>query len=121
MALAPLQVLIYALVVTGNPVPAECNLKPDKTVVCSNGITAVEDTRTGGMILNDKIKVQPAMDGSLLFSNGITATRASAGWIRFSSGIQARHDTAGYRNAFRVAPDLICAEVSETKAACQRH
>ena len=120
MALDPLQVLIYALVITGNPAPAECNLKPNNVVICSNGVSAVEDAKTRGMILNNKILVQPAVDGGLMFSNGITAIRASAGWIRFSSGIQARHDTAGYRNAFRVAPDLICSEISETKAICQK-
>jgi hypothetical protein len=120
MALAPLEVLIYALVITGHPVPTECNLRPDKTVVCSNGVTAADNGTGVGMVLNGTVNIQPARDGSLLFSNGITASRSSAGWIRFSSGISARRDTAGYRNTFLVAPDLICTEESETKASCKK-
>ena len=120
MALAPLEVLIYALVITGKPVPIECDLRADKSVVCTNGMTAVQDTKAGGMVFNGTIKVQAARDGRLLFSNGITATRASAGWIKFSSGIEARKDTSGAYNAFLVAPDLLCLEVSETKATCRK-
>lgn len=120
MALAPLEVLIYALVIAGKPVPAECNLRPDKSVVCTNGMTATEDTAAGGMVFNGAIKVQAARDGRLLFSNGITASRTSAGWITFSSGIAARKDMSGATNAFLVAPDLVCVEVSETKASCHK-
>ncbi|HEX9462004.1 MAG TPA: hypothetical protein VGB82_05335 [Alphaproteobacteria bacterium] len=120
MALAPLEVLIYALVITGQPVPAECNLRPDKTVACSNGVTAAATGTGVGMVLNGTVSIQPARDGSLLFSNGITASRGSAGWIRFSTGIAARRDTSGYRNSFLVAPDLVCTEESETKASCKK-
>ncbi len=126
MALAPLEVLIYALVVTGNPVPAECNLRPDKSVLCTNGITATEDRRVGGIVFDGKIfkgkpvKLQAARDGSLLFSNGITASRTSAGWIKFSSGVEARRDMSGAQNAFLVAPDLICTQVSDTQAVCKK-
>jgi hypothetical protein len=120
MALAPLEVLIYAIVVTGQPVPAECTLKPDKTVACTNGVTAVEGSGHMGMVLNGNVSIQPARDGSLLFSNGITVSRSSAGWIRFSNGIAARKDLSGYRNTFLVAPDLVCTEESETKASCKK-
>lgn len=126
MALAPLEVLIYALVITGNPVPTDCNLRTDKSVVCTNGLTATEDRRAGGMVFDGKslagkkVMVQYGRDGSLLFSNGITASRASAGWIRFSSGVEARRDMSGASNAFLVAPDLICTEISGTQASCKR-
>jgi hypothetical protein len=90
MALAPLEVLIYALVIAGKPEPVTCDLKPDKTVVCSNHMSAVEDTRAGGMVFNGTVKVQAARDGRLLFSNGITVMRSSAGWIKFSSGVEAQ-------------------------------
>ncbi len=125
MALAPIEVLIYALVITGQPVPATCDLKPDKSVACSNGLTAVEDRAVGGMVfdgkaLKNKVKIQVARDGRLLFSNGITASRASAGWIKFSSGIETRRDMSGHVNTFLVAPDLVCTEVSDTQAACHK-
>jgi len=121
MALAPLEVLIYALVVTGQPVPTECTLKPDKSVACTNGVTAVENRRAGGlMILNDKIAVQAARDGTLLFSNGITASRTSSGWIKFSNGVEARRDMSGHTNTFLVAPDLVCSQESESKASCRK-
>jgi hypothetical protein len=120
MALAPLEVLIYALVIAGKPEPVTCDLKPDKTVVCSNHMSAVEDTRAGGMVFNGTVKVQAARDGRLLFSNGITVMRSSAGWIKFSSGVEARKDVSGGRNTFLVAPDLVCTETSETQAACHR-
>ena len=121
MALAPLEVLIYALVVTGQPVPAECTLKPDKSVACTNGVTAVENRLPGGlMILNNKIAIQTARDGSLLFSNGITAGRTSSGWIKFSTGVEARRDMSGHTNTFLVAPDLVCTQDSDTKASCKK-
>lgn len=126
MALAPLEVLIYALVITGNPVPAECSLRPDKSVACTNGMTAVEDRRAGGIIFDGKslsgkkVLVRYGRDGGLLFSNGISAARTSAGWIKFSSGVEARRDMSGVHNAFLVAPDLICTEDGDTHAACKR-
>ncbi len=123
MALAPLEVLIYALVITGQPVPTACDLRPDKTVLCTNGLTVREDTRVGGMIFSGKniaVEVRYARDGRLLFSNGITASRTSTGWISFSSGVEARRDMSGRANTFLVAPDLVCTEVSKTEASCNR-
>lgn len=126
MALAPLEVLIYALVITGNPVPTDCALRADKSVLCTNGLSAAEDPRVGGilfdgkMLAGKKVLVRYGRDGSLLFSNGITASRTSAGWIKFSSGVEARRDMSGASNAFLVAPDLICTEVTGTQASCKR-
>lgn len=122
MALAPLEVLIYALVITGNPVPTECNLRPDRTVACTNGVTVREDAQAGAMVFNGPkgpVKLQYARDGSLLFSNGITAARTSTGWITFSSGVEARRDMSGATNSFLVAPNLVCTALSDTKAACK--
>lgn len=119
MALAPIEVLIYAFVVTGSPVPAACDVRPDKSVLCTNGVTAVED-RGGGIVFNGKIMVKYARDGSLLFSNGITASRTSAGWIKFSNGVEARRDMSGTVNTFLVAPDLVCTQESQTHADCRR-
>jgi hypothetical protein len=116
MALAPLEVLIYALVIAGKPIPADCTLKADKSVVCSNGMKAVE-TPTHAILFNDKVLVQHATDGSLLFSNGITAQMGSAGWIRFSSGLSARRDPRG-TGGFVVSPDLFCHDVEIGRAEC---
>jgi hypothetical protein len=118
MALAPLEVLIYALVIAGKPVPADCTLKADKTVVCSNGMKAAE-TPAHAILFNDKVLVSHANDGSLLFSNGITAQMGSAGWIRFSSGVSARRDPRG-SGGFIVSPDLFCHEVEMGRAECIR-
>jgi hypothetical protein len=124
MALVPLEVLIYALVVTGNPVPADCTLQRDKSVLCTNGVTATQGVNgimfDGKSLNGKKVMVQYAHDGSLLFSNGITASRTSAGWIKFSNGIQARRDMAGVANEFLVTPDLVCTQVSDTQASCKR-
>ena len=126
MALAPLEVLIYALVVTGNPVPTECSLKADKSIQCTNGVTATEDRRAGALVFAGKplagktVKVQYARDGSLLFSNGVTASRTATGWIKFSNGVEARRDMSGATNTFLVAPDLVCTEDTSAHASCRR-
>ena len=116
MALAPLEVLIYAMVISGHPGPAECTLKADKSVVCTNGMKAVEGPNRG-IVFNDKILVQSGMDGSLMFSNGIKSQMGSAGWIKFSNGVAARRDTRG-GDGFVIAPDLFCHDVEMGKAAC---
>jgi hypothetical protein len=124
MALMPLTIAIYALAVTGTPGPIECEMKRDSSVVCTNGVTAVEDEQAGGVILTQKgknaaVKVQAARDGRLLFSNGITTDIDSAGWVRFSSGVAARRNT-GRQPGFMVAPDLVCVTTTETKAECRK-
>ena len=118
MALAPLEVLIYALAIAGKPVPTECTLKPDKAVVCTNGMTATEAPNRS-ILFNDKVLVTPGMDGSLMFSNGIKATMGSAGWIRFSSGVSARRDP-GSSGGFIVSPDLLCTDTAADKAECRK-
>jgi len=124
MALTPIEVLIYALVITGNPVPTNCSLQRDKSVLCTNGLTATEGVSGivfDGKSLNGKrVMVQYARDGRLLFSNGISASRTSAGWIKFSNGVEARRDMSGAGNSFLVAPDLVCTEDSDTQATCKR-
>lgn len=124
MALAPIEVLIYALVITGNPVPTDCSVQRDKSVLCTNGVTATQAVSgivfDGKSLNGKKVMLQYARDGSLLFSNGITASRTSAGWIKFSNGIEARRDMSGVTDGFLVAPDLICSEISDTQATCKR-
>ncbi|HTY68414.1 MAG TPA: hypothetical protein VMH36_17300 [Alphaproteobacteria bacterium] len=124
MALAPIEVLIYALVITGNPVPTDCSVQRDKSVLCTNGLTATQAVNgivyEGKSLNGKKIMVQYARDGSLLFSNGISASRTSAGWIKFSNGVEARRDMSGGTNMFLVAPDLVCSEISSTQATCKR-
>lgn len=124
MALAPIEVLIYALAITGTPVPIACDMRPDKAVVCTNGMTVREDSRVGGMVFSPQkgapVMVKYGRDGRLLFSNGVTASRTSAGWIKFSSGVEARRDMSGETNTFLVAPDLVCTEMSPTQASCKR-
>jgi hypothetical protein len=124
MALAPIEVLIYALVITGNPVPTDCSVQRDKSVLCTNALMATQAVNgivyEGKSLDGKKVMVQYARDGSLLFSNGISASRSSAGWIKFSNGVEARRDMAGGTNTFLVAPDLVCSEVSDTRATCKR-
>ncbi len=124
MALAPIEVLIYALVIAGSPVPTNCSVQRDKSVLCTNGLRATEGVSGmvfDGQALNGKrVMVQYARDGRLLFSNGISASRTSAGWIKFSNGIEARRDMSGAGNTFLVAPDLVCSELTDTQATCKR-
>lgn len=121
MALAPLEVLMYAVIFAGSPVPTECELKPDKSVVCTNGVVATEDKKFGMVLKHKKIK-EPATftgtsDGRLVFSNGIEGRMTAAGWIKFSNGLQARRDLRS-GESFLISPGLVCKIVSEKKAAC---
>lgn len=124
MALAPLEVLMYAMIVGGSPAPMECTLRPDKkSVACSNGVSATEDKKFG-MILHppknaDPVTFTGTSDGRLIFSNGIEGKMTAAGWIKFSNGIQARRDTRGQADTFMISGGLICSIVNETKAACK--
>ncbi len=124
MPLAPLEVLMYAMIVGGNAAPMECTLKADKkSVVCTNGITAVEDKQFG-MILkqvkkNEDVTFTGTSDGRLVFSNGIEGKMTAAGWIKFSNGIQARRDTRGQADTFMISGGLICTIVNETTAGCK--
>ena len=124
MAITPIEVLIYALVISGKPDVMSCDLKPNQSVQCSNGVTAIADRTVGGMILTiggkETVKIQAARDGQLLFSNGITAIRLPSGWIKFSNGVETRRDTSGVYNAFLVAPDWICSEVDMNRASCKK-
>lgn len=126
MALAPLEVLMYAIIVAGAAVPTECELKPDKSVVCNNGVTAVEDKKFG-MVLHyqkkrqkevEKVTFTGTGDGRLLFSNGLEGRMTAAGWIKFSNGIQARRDLR-QGESFLISPGLVCSVVGEKKAACK--
>jgi hypothetical protein len=125
MALAPLEVLMYAMIVGGNAAPMECNLHADKkTVACSNGISATEDKKFG-MILQDQkskeaVTFTGTNDGRLIFSNGIEGKMTAAGWIKFSNGIQARRDLRGQVDTFMISGGLICTIASETKAVCKQ-
>lgn len=121
MALAPLEVLMYAVIFAGSAVPTMCELKPDKTVVCNNGITATEDKKFG-MILEHKKRKESVTftgtsDGRLVFSNGIEGKMTAAGWIKFSNGLQARRDLRN-GESFLISPGLVCTIVDEKKAAC---
>jgi hypothetical protein len=124
MALAPLEVLMYAMIVGGNAAPMECTLRADQTVACSNGVSATEDKKFG-MILQDAKKKEAVTftgtsDGRLIFSNGIEGKMTAAGWIKFSNGIQARRDTRGQADTFMISGGLICSVASETKAVCKQ-
>ena len=122
MPLVPLEVLMYAVIFAGSAVPTECELKADKTVVCSNGVVATEDKKFG-MILEHKKNKESATfagtsDGRLVFSNGIEGRMTSAGWIKFSNGLQARRDLRGRGDTFLISPGLTCTIISDKKAAC---
>ena len=117
--LAPLEVLIYSLVLTGVPTQASCKLKPDETVECSNGVKAKE-VGQGIMLLNGEINVTIDRHGLPQFSNGISSAKGATGWIKFSNGIQARRDLAGRKGTFIIDPDLVCANVNPKEAECRK-
>jgi len=124
MALVPLEVLMYAMIVGGNPAPTECDLRPDnKSVVCTNGVTATHDKQFG-MILQhgkkDPVTFTGTSDGRLVFSNGVEGKMTSAGWIKFSNGVQARRDTRGGADTFMISGGFVCSVASETKAVCRQ-
>jgi len=125
MALAPLEVLMYAMIVGGTAAPMECNLRADKkTVACTNGVSATEDKKFG-MILQlpkekEAVTFTGTSDGRLIFSNGIEGKMTAAGWIKFSNGIQARRDTRGQTDTFMISGGLVCSIASETKAVCKQ-
>lgn len=122
MALAPLEVLMYAVIFAGSPVPTVCELKPDKTVVCNNGVTATEDKKFGMVLEHKKTKESVTFagtsDGRLVFSNGIEGRMTAAGWLKFSNGLQARRDLRN-GDTFLISPGLVCKVVSDKKAACK--
>lgn len=124
MALAPLEVLMYAMIVGGSAAPMECDLRADKKAVsCTNGVSATEDKKFG-MVLQDPKKKEAVTfsgtsDGRLIFSNGIEGKMTAAGWIKFSNGIQARRDLRGQVDTFLFSGGLVCSSASETKAVCK--
>ncbi len=122
MALVPLEVLMYAIIVGGQAAPTECTLRPDKSVICSNGISATEDKQFGMVLQNTKkneaVTMTGTSDGRLVFSNGLEGKMTAAGWIKFSNGIQARRDTRGQAGTFMISGGLVCSTVAEDKAAC---
>ncbi|MBM3538036.1 MAG: hypothetical protein FJX55_09405 [Alphaproteobacteria bacterium] len=124
MALVPLEVLMYAMIVGGNPAPTECSLRPDqKSVVCTNGVTATEDKQFGTILQHgkkDPVTYTGTSDGRIVFSNGIEGKMTSAGWIKFSNGIQARRDTRGQAGTFVISGGFVCSVTGETKAACRQ-
>ncbi len=124
MALVPLEVLMYAIIVGGQAAPTECTLRPDKSVICSNGISATEDKQFGMVLQNTKkneaVTMTGTSDGRLVFSNGLEGKMTAAGWIKFSNGIQARRDTRGQADTFMISGGLICSLASETKAVCKQ-
>ena len=124
MALVPLEVLMYAMIVGGNAAPMDCELRPDKkSVVCTNGVSATEDKQFGMILKHPKEKEAVTFtgtsDGRLIFSNGIEGKMTAAGWIKFSNGIQARRDTRGQADTFLISGGLVCSVASETKAVCK--
>lgn len=124
MALAPLEVLMYAMIVGGNPAPTECDLRPDKkSVVCTNGVTATEDKQFGLILQQgkkDPVSFTGTSDGRIMFSNGLQGQMTSAGWLKFTNGVQARRDPRGQAGTFMIAGGFVCAMASETKAACKQ-
>ncbi len=121
MAVPPvLDILVYALVLSGAPKAISCEAHSETQIVCSNGTTATWDTQAGYASVNG-IPVTRDKNGRVVFGNGITSSRTAFGWTAFTNGVQVRHDVLGGRpDAYLVNPDLICDKVSETKAACTK-
>ena len=121
MATPPvLEILIYALVLSGAPTPISCEVQRDNTVRCSNGTTASWDERAGYATVN-AIPVVRNGEGRLVFGNGITSARNAFGWTQFTNGVAIRRDyLGGNPDAYYVQPSLFCAEVTPSKAACRQ-
>lgn len=120
MAAAPiLDILIYALVLSGAPSPMSCEVQRDNSIRCSNGTTATWDSRTDLVSVN-RIPVTRNADGHFIFGNGITSARNSFGWTRFTNGVMIRRDyLGGHPDAYLVNPALLCQDVTPTKAECK--
>lgn len=114
-----LDILVYAMVLSGAPGPGACEATSQETIVCTNGVAAKWDERTDTIAVNGTPVYRQA--GRYVFGNGITGSRNSFGWTVFSNGVMIRHDVLGGRpEAYLINPDLVCDTVSEKKAECRR-
>ena len=114
-----LDILIYALVLSGTPAPATCEAKTEELVVCTNGTTAKWDARTDISSVNGTPVYR--RNGRTVFGNGISGGKNAFGWTVFSNGVMTRRDSLGGNpDAYLINPDLICEAVGERKAACRK-
>ncbi len=120
MAVPPvLDILVYAVILTGTPTPLACEAKSERMVLCSNGTAGTWDPRTDAVAVNGTpVFIQ---NGRYKFGNGITGSRNSFGWTAFSNGVMIRRDyLGGHPDAYFINPDLLCETVGEGKAACRK-
>jgi hypothetical protein len=119
MAAPILDILMFAVVLSGTPTPMACEAKSETDFVCSGGINATWDPRTNIASVGGTPVYR--QDGKYKFGNNISGSRNSFGWTVFSNGMMVRHDNLGGRpDAWLINPDLLCDTVDERHAACKR-
>lgn len=107
----PLQVAVYALVLSGGSEPFTCTGQGN-WVHCSNNMWARYNT-VGEITFQDGTAARRLTDGTLVFTNGITTTWGSAGWVNFSNGHEVRRMSDG---SFRFNGGMECADGPEDGA-----
>ena len=118
MAWLPLvDIVMYAVVLTGTPQPASCEATSETTAVCSTGVKATWDPRTNiPSVGGTPVYVD---NGHYKFGNGITGTHNAFGWTLFTNGMMVRHNNLGGRpDAWLINPNLVCDTADERKASC---
>ena len=116
MPLNVLEVTIFAMVLSGGD-PLACTRQEgtEEMILCTNGQVATLDTDR--ITFKDGTAVVKFPDGTLAFSNGIRSHWGSAGWVQFSNRISIRRNPDG---SFKTSGGLICRNLSEEKANCQK-
>ncbi|WP_155524599.1 hypothetical protein [Oleisolibacter albus] len=115
----PLEIAIYALVLSGGTNPVTCTRQDAVTsdmVLCTNGRSARLDER-GAIAFDSGVTVVKHPDGSLSFSNGISAHWGSAGWVQFSNGPSIRRQSDG---SFKVSTGMRCVAENRNRARCRK-
>jgi hypothetical protein len=114
-----LDILVYAVVLSGAPAPTVCEAVSEDTVTCTNGATGKWDPRSDTVAVDGTpVYLQ---NGKYVFGNGMTSSRNAFGWTAFTNGMMIRRDVLGGKpDAWLISPDLECETVTERKAECRR-
>ena len=113
-----LDILMYALVLGGAPVPAQCEAKSETQVACTTGATATWDPRTDVVVVNGTPIYRQG--GRTKFGNGLSGGKNAFGWTVYTNGVMVRRDALGGNpDAYLINSDLICESLNDRKAACR--
>ena len=113
-------ILMYAVVLSGGPTALSCEATSADSVVCSNGTTAKWNERTNLVSVNGNPVYY--RDGHYEFLGTLmTGARNSFGWTVFTNGVMVRRDyLGGHPDAWFINPDLLCETTGERTAACRK-